>query len=168
MLRAVRPLLESDFGISVPRNLRDSARRRLHLPSNDSRPRPTVFEPLQGGTNCDVVYHDWYQFLDLRYLLLRLGRNLIDTDEMVMAGLILWKIRQDQRAAKGNSTTTSTLDESSVTIDTSVLQHAEKYIVESGMLYTIIATATALAYIVNNNIYSPLSCVVCDYSRIQR
>jgi hypothetical protein len=41
------------------------------------------------------------------------------------------------------------------------LQHAEKIIIESGFLYTIIASATALAYMMNNVIYSPLSGVVC-------
>jgi hypothetical protein len=144
---AALPLLGSNFRITAPRNLRDST-CHLHLPPNDTRPRPTVFEPLQGG-----IYYklqrglprlDWYQFLDVRCVLLHPGRNITDTDEMVTAGLILWKIRQDQRAEKGDSAFSSTLEKFPIAIDTSYCITSRSIVYESGMLYTIIATATAL------------------------
>jgi hypothetical protein len=62
---------------------------------------------------------DWYQSLDLSCVLLHPGRNITDTDEMETAGLILWKIRQEQRAEKADSAFSSTLEKCPIAIDSS-------------------------------------------------
>jgi hypothetical protein len=77
-----------------------------------------------------------------------------------LTGLIVWKLQERQRVQRDVLISSYSIDSSSIVVKETPLQHAEKIIVESGLLYTIIAFATGLAYIANNVIYSPLSAVV--------
>ena len=77
-----------------------------------------------------------------------------------MTGLIVWKLQEGQRVQRDVLISSYSIDGSTIVVTETPLQHAEKIIVESGLLYTIIAFATGLAYVANNDIYSPLSAVV--------